>query len=151
MEIREYRPTDCKPITDLFYNTVHTINSKDYTEDQLNVWATKDLDLYKWNESLLANHTLVALIDGIIIGFGDIDRSGYLDHLFTHKDYQGIGVATSICKSLESSSKFNKITTDASITAKPFFEKRGYKLIKEQKVERNGIILINYHMEKHIL
>ncbi|MBC5997650.1 GNAT family N-acetyltransferase [Romboutsia ilealis] len=39
MEIREYKTSDCNEIADLFYNTVHYINSKDYTEEQLNVWA----------------------------------------------------------------------------------------------------------------
>ena len=40
------------------------------------------------------------------------------------------------------------ITTYASITAKSFFEKRGYKVIKEQHVERKGVLLTNYLMEK---
>ena len=38
---------DCKTLTELFYHTVHTVNAKDYTEEQLNVWATKQMDLEK--------------------------------------------------------------------------------------------------------
>ena len=34
---------------------------------------------------------------------------------------------------------------------KPFFEKIGYSLIKEQQVEKKGIFLTNYVMEKYIL
>ena len=37
MIIREYQPSDCEEITELFYNTVHTVNAKDDTEEQLNV------------------------------------------------------------------------------------------------------------------
>ena len=51
MEIRKYQPSDCEELARLFYNTVHTINVKDYTEEQLNVWATGDVDLEKWNQS----------------------------------------------------------------------------------------------------
>ena len=51
MEIRKYQPSDCKTLTELFYHTVHTVNAKDYTEEQLNVWATKQMDLEKWNSS----------------------------------------------------------------------------------------------------
>lgn len=40
------------------------------------------------------------------------------------------------------------ITTHASITANPFFEKRGYQVAKEQQVERQGIFLTNYVMIK---
>ena len=45
MIIREYQQDDCKEITELFYNTVHTVNSKDYTEEQLIAWATGKVDL----------------------------------------------------------------------------------------------------------
>ena len=45
MQLREYRPSDCKQLAELFYQTVHSVNSKDYTKEQLNVWATGKVDL----------------------------------------------------------------------------------------------------------
>jgi len=39
------------------------------------------------------------------------------------------------------------ITTDASITAKPFFEKRGYVVQTEQNVECRGQYLTNFKMQ----
>ena len=90
----------------------------------------------------------VALKGGAVIGFGDIDESGYLDRLYVHRDYQGRGVASELCRRLESRYKVKKIVTHASITAKPFFEKRGYKALKRQEVERRGVLLTNYVMEK---
>ena len=101
MKIREYKSSDCNEIADLFYNTVHCINAKDYTEDQLNVWATGNIHIDEWNESFLNNYTVIAEENGIIIGFGDINDGGYLDRLYVHKDYQSIGVATAICDRLE--------------------------------------------------
>lgn len=148
MEIRKYKSSDCNEIADLFYNTVHFINSKDYTEDQLNVWATGNIDIDEWNKSFLNNYTLIAEENGIIIGFGDIDDEGYLDRLYVHKDYQNIGVATALCDRLEKKYEVERITTHASITAKSFFEKRGYRVVKKQFVERNGVRLINYIMER---
>lgn len=148
MIIRKYMPFDCECIAELFYNTVHTINTKDYTEKQLKVWATGKVDLEKWNRSLLERNSFVAVDGKTIVGFGDIDKTGYLDRLYVHKDKQRIGVATAICHELEKTIKNGKIITHASITAKPFFEKRGYKLVKEQQVERQGIYLTNYVMEK---
>ena len=44
MFVRGYQMSDCKEITELFYNTVHTINAKDYTKEQLDVWATGQCD-----------------------------------------------------------------------------------------------------------
>ena len=135
MFVRGYQMSDCKEITELFYNTVHTINAKDYTKEQLDVWATGQADLEKWNQSLQEHYSIVAIDNKIIVGFGDIDKDGYLDRLFVHSNYQGKGVD-------------GKITTYASITAKPFFEKRGYKVVKERQVERQGIFLTNYVMIK---
>lgn len=147
MDIRKYRQSDCKELTELFYNTVHTVNAKDYTKEQLDVWATGQVDLEKWNLSLQEHYSIVAVENGIIVGFGDIDKTGYLDHLFVHADYQRKGIATAICDQLEQFIKKN-ITTHASITARPFFEKRGYNVKKEQQVERMGVFLTNYVMIK---
>ncbi len=147
MIIRKYQPSDCKELTELFYNTVHNVNAKDYTKEQLDVWATGKVDLEKWNESLQEHFSIVAVDDEIIVGFGDIDKTGYLDRLFVHASYQRKGIATAICNQLEQTVQ-GDITTHTSITAKPFFEKRGYKIVKEQQVERQGIFLTNFCMKK---
>ena len=71
----------------MFYNTVHSVNAKDYTEEQLNVWATGGVDLQEWNQSFLKHKTVVAVDDDEIVGFGDIDQSGYLDRLYVQMNY----------------------------------------------------------------
>ena len=127
MFVRGYQMSDCKEITELFYNTVHTINAKDYTKEQLDVWATGQADLEKWNQSLQEHYSIVAIDNKIIVGFGDIDKDGYLDRLFVHSNYQGKGVATAICNQLEQAVD-GKITTYASITANHFLKNEGIKL-----------------------
>ena len=84
------------------------------------------------------------------MGFGDVDTTGYFDRLYIHKNNQRKGIATAICDQLESKVQ-RKIVTHASVTAKPFFEKRGYKILKEQQVVRKEIFLKNYVMEKNQL
>lgn len=148
MIIRKYMSEDCKELAELFYHTVHAVNAKDYTKEQLNAWADGSVDLEEWNKSLSEHFTVVAVENNKITGFGDIDKSGYLDRLYVHKDYQKQGIAALICNELENAFDVDKITTHASITAKSFFEHRGYKVIKEQQVIKNGILLTNYVMEK---
>lgn len=147
MQIRRYTPADCPAMAALFYDTVHRVNCRDYTPEQLDVWATGQVDLESWNRSFLAHHTLVAMKDGILVGFGDMDSTGYLDRLYVHADYQGQGIATALCDALEKAVP-GPITTHASITARPFFESRGYRVVKAQQVQRQGILLTNYVMEK---
>ena len=147
MDIRPYRPSDCAELAQLFYDTVHTINARDYSPAQLAVWATGLVDLAQWNASLLAHDSWVAVLDGRLVGFGDIDKTGYLDRLYVHRDYQGQGIATRLCDQLEAAVPGN-IITHASITARPFFEGRGYRVIRQQQVVRQGIALTNFVMEK---
>ena len=106
--------------------------------------------MQKWNKSLREHYTFVAVENNVIVGFGDIDKSGYLDRLYVHKDHQRKGVATAIRDTLKQSVKANKIITNASITAKPFFEQRSFTMVKWQQVLRHGIALTNYVMEKQL-
>ena len=148
MKIRPYQPSDCLALAQLFYETVHTINARDYTPEQLDAWATGQVDLAEWNRTLSLHHTLIAVEGERILGFADMDETGYLDRLYVHRDYQGQGIATALCDGLEGASKAETFTTHASITARPFFLKRGYRVIREQQVERRGITMTNFVMEK---
>lgn len=150
MTLREYKTSDCKYIYKLFYNTVHSVNAKDYTQRQLDAWATGCANLEKWNSEFLQHYTLVAVENGIIVGFGDIDETGYLDRLYVHKDYQRRGIASAICSKLEKSVNTATVHTYSSITAAPFFLSRGYAVIKEQYASRGGVKLKNYLMEKKV-
>lgn len=147
MIIRKYQPEDCRELAELFYDTVHTINAKDYAKEQLDAWADGKIYLAKWNQSFLAHYSLVAVEAEIIVGFGDIDSRGYLDRLFVHKDYQGQGVGAALCDRLERAAP-GRVFTYASITAKGFFAQRGYLVVKKQQVKRQGILLTNFVMEK---
>ncbi len=133
----------------MFYTTVHAINVGDYTGEQVDAWAPKQMDLESWNRSFLEHYSVIAEENHTIAGFGDISRQGYLDRLYVHKDFQRQGVATAICNTLEQKVRGN-IITHASITARPFFEKRGYRIVREQRVERQGRVLVNFVMEKSV-
>lgn len=151
MIIREYKPDDCPFLAQLFYDTVHTVNAKDYTKEQLDAWATGDVDLDKWNRSFLEHTTLVAVQDEEIIGFADMDENGYLDRLYVHKDYQGKGFATALVTELERRVGQNSAVcfeTYASVTAKPLFEKLGYTVRAGNIAVRGGVSLVNFRMAK---
>lgn len=101
LKLRGYKPEDLPVLEKLFYETVHGICGKDYTEEQLYAWADGQPHGAAWNESFLAHDTVVAVLDGQVVGFGDLDREYsengvYLDRLYVHKDYQNQGIATAI-------------------------------------------------------
>ena len=143
MIFRKYQQEDLPQILRLFHDTVHSICSGDYTAAQL------DTDVQKrWHCTLTEHFTVIAEEGLVITVFGDIDDTGYLDRLYVHKDYQRQGIASGICDRLEAHASPNIITTHASITAKPFFQKRGYHVAARQTVKRHGILLTNFIMKK---
>lgn len=148
MFLRLYNTSDCEFLVELFQQTVSNVNAKDYSKEQLDVWATGNVNLNEWDKSFRQHFTIVAIKNEIIVGFGDIDKTGYLDRLYVHKDYQRQGIASAICDELEQLVNTNKIITHASITAKTFFAQRGYRVMKGQEVIRDGISITNYVMEK---
>ena len=153
MQIRRYQIADCTETLALFTTTVRKANAADYTPVQIDAWLHGSDDDVRWGQSLSRHYTLVATTGSQIVGFGDIDDTGYLDRLFVHHLFGRRGIATALVNELElyaSGLGVLQVTTHASITAKPFFEKRGYTVVKAQQVVREGITLQNYVMQKAI-
>lgn len=124
------------PALQRFFIPRYAVNAKDYTLAELDAWTDKAPDLKVWNRSFLEYDTLVAVMNGIIVGFGDMDETCYLDRLYVHHAYQGGGIATALCDRLEGRASAKRFVTHVSLMAKPCFEKRGYRVIKARQVAR---------------
>ena len=146
--IRTYRSSDAPALARLFYETVHSVNLRDYTLEQADAWAPRQIDLTAWDRSLARHFTVVALEDGRTIGFGDMAPDGYLDRLYVHRDFQRRGAASAICTALEAFVAAPVFTVRASLTARPFFLARGYRVVEKLQVERRGVLHASLLMEK---
>ena len=152
LPIRRLTEQDISEMQALFRTTVLAVNSKDYTKAEVEDWASCGDSVEHWKE-LLAKNDYIGALDGQgnIIGFSSMDAEGYLHSMFVHKDWQGKGVATLLLSEVEKMARgygVHKISVEVSITARPFFEKRGYRVVKEQKARANRLWLTNYVMEK---
>ncbi|MCD7036239.1 GNAT family N-acetyltransferase [Metabacillus sp. GX 13764] len=156
VNIKKYQSSDLEELISLFFQTVHTINKQDYTGEQLAAWAPeeeRETMAASWGASLSRNISFKAIKDGRIAGFADMTIAGHLDRLYVHKEFQRQGIASALAAALESEAlKFGikLMDTDASITARPFFEHIGYQVEKERCILKNGVELINYRMMKRI-
>lgn len=146
--LRPYRETDGPALAALFCDTVQAVNAADYTEEQCRAWTAGAADPAAWCASLLTHTTVVAVEGEAVIGFGDITAEGHLDRLYVHRSHQREGIGTAICDALERAVSAETFTTDASITARPFFRGRGYRVVQPRVVYRQGVPLMNYRMEK---
>jgi putative acetyltransferase len=153
LNIREYKPSDTKMIMKLFYDTVHKINIRDYTQEQVNAWAVETMDYEFWQKRLEAKLPYVVEHNGEIVGFGELDPDGHIDCFYCHSQYQRKGIGSKLLMHIENMAKSRKnkrLYAEVSITAKPFFQNHGFTIVKEQQVERRGVLFTNYLMEKYL-
>jgi putative acetyltransferase len=152
MHIRKATPEDIPELKELYYNTITSINAKDYNEEQIKAWASTADRTESLLKRIHEQYFFVAETDDkIITGFSSLDKTGYLDLMYVHKDFQNMSVAKQLLqKIIETAVMLNvsRLETDASITAKPFFEKHSFKIICEQTVLIKDVALVNYKMER---
>ena len=145
---------DIGEMRELFIATVLQVNVRDYTQEEAADWASCGDSPEHW-AGLLARNSFIGAFDSqdVLVGFASMNAGGHLHSLFVHKDWQGKGVATALLSEVEGMAReygVRTVHTEASITARPFFEKRGYRVVKEQRVKANRLYMTNYMMEKEL-
>lgn len=153
MEIRRYQEGEGREIWALFYDTVHKVNSKDYSTRQIMAWAPLRSAATAWNERLKQKCPIVAVHEGRIVGFAELENNGHIDYFYCAHDFQRKGVGTALLSTIEEEAKqlgVRELFTEASITAVEFFKSRGFEVSRKQIVEHNGEKFTNYAMFKII-
>ncbi len=149
MKIRASTDSDVASMVALFFEAVHQIAARNYTVEQLAAWAPASPDLEQWQSRLALLETLVADFEGVIAGFIAYTGTGHIEYLYTSPAYSRKGVASKLYETAVQSLRskgVKKLTTDASMEARPFFELRGFSIVEEQLVERNGVQLKRFAM-----
>ena len=144
---------DLEEITSLFRNTINTVNTNDYSPQEIKAWSQGADCLENWKIRIDTHHFILAKDKNTLIGMASIDKNGYLDVMYVHHKYQSMGIAsTLLSKSIEhaKSQGHKEITSDVSITAKSFFLHKGFEIIKPQLVLCRGVVLRNYRIKRTI-
>ena len=153
IRIRAAKVKDVNEITTLFKETIKHINSQHYSADQIVHWMSSADDLPKWKKRIQEFYFLLAEYDEKIVGFAYLNNGNYFDGLFVHHQTQGMGIASLLSDAIETKIKadgFKSVHSDVSITAKPFFEKRGYTIEYLQEKPYRGMIFANYIVSKNL-
>ena len=149
--IRQGIISDLPELKKLFVETIIAICAADYNQQQIDVWISSVENNQRWLELIANQFVLVAQFEKQIVGFITLDHGNYIDLLYVHKDYQRQGIATQLLANIEMEAQRQKQThliSDVSKTARPFFEKNKFEILKEQVVAVKGVNLINYKMQK---
>lgn len=153
MKIRLFDTQDAPQVAQLFHETVREINIRDYSAPQVKAWAPDDIQFRNWAEVCSNRFTYVADEAGVILGFGELEPDGHIDCFYCHKNYQRHGVGRQIYQAIASKAfelGLNRLFVEASVTAKPFFQRMGFFVVKEQQVTCRGEVFTNYVMEKFL-
>jgi putative acetyltransferase len=153
MLIRGFQTEDSDLLSSLLFQTVRRINIRDYTQAQVEAWAPTNRDMEKWRKSFAGKVVFIAEEKEKIIGFGELDPNGHIDRFYVDADWVGKGVGKSIYKEIELQAmtrNIHRLFVEASITAKPFFLRMGFVLIREQTVNVKGTEMNNFVMEKRL-
>lgn len=151
MLVRTHRNGDIPYISRLYYDTIHLVNCNDYSREQIEAWAPAVPEDSFWKVRFKNYNVYVAEEDGHIVGFTELDSVGHIDCFFVHYQWQRRGVGTRLMERVVSTAKKKRIArlyAEVSITARPFFAKLGFDVVKEKQVTRRGVELAQFSMEK---
>ena len=148
--IRRYRDTDARATRSIFERAVRVTAAADYTAEQLAAWVPEDRAdtvLDDWAARRTAVTTWVAELDDSVVGFTDLDvKIGYLDMLFVDPDAGRRGVGSALIRHVLDEARavgLREVTVQASRTAQPVFARHGFVVVREQRVERRGVLIEN--------
>ncbi len=151
MKIVEYTSDKAMEVIELFQGSVHEIGKQFCNAEQLTAWAPTPPDYQSWQSYLNSNKPNLLINNKEVLGFIGFEPNGHVDRLYVHKDHQRQGVATMLYQHIEQYAltiNIEKIFTEASCLAKPFFESMGFVVINKNDICRDGTLLNNFSMEK---
>ena len=139
--LRPYLPADAPVLAELFRASVEELTGDDYGEAQRAAWIATADDEDAFGARLAQGLTLVATLAGSPVGFASLKGADHIEMLYVHPAAAGQGVATLLIDALEKlglARGAKRLGVDASDTARPFFERRGYAAERRATVALGG-------------
>jgi putative acetyltransferase len=149
--LRPYRPDDAPALLALFRDTIRRVNSRDYSPAQIAAWASNDIDTVVWAERFTGRFVPVAEESGHLVGFSELEADGHIDRVYVSADHQGRGIARQLLAAVVAEARrigLVRLFTEASITARSFFEAQGFVVLTRPLVNCREAEFFNYRMER---
>jgi len=150
---RPFQPSDLEQVIGVYRAAIHTLAAPFYTAEELAAWAPQQMDADKWRQRLASVRVIVAEVDGTIAGFLTYDVTGHIDMLFIHPRFARQGLATRLYLDAEAELRkapMSTVFTEASLAARPFFERHGFQVDAEEFSECRGQKLHRFRMSKKL-
>lgn len=151
MLIRDFVPGDQAELRRVFMSSVHEIARSFYTPEQLDAWAPSAYDEQRWADKMCALRPFVAVIDDRVVGYADLQASGYIDHFFVSGQFPGRGVGSALMDHIHQVANqrgISELSAHVSLAAESFFSKQGFSVVRRQAATVNGVSMRNALMTK---
>ena len=152
--VRRFMESDADALGRVYFDAVRFGTTEFYDEAQRQAWAPAPPTGDSWRERLKSQYTFVAEQQGIVIGFMTLRADGLIDFAFVAPDHIGQGVAKKLYAGLIQHAQaigLQCLHTEASHLARRFFERQGWRVLKEQIVKKRGVAMTNFLMEKNLI
>jgi putative acetyltransferase len=152
--IRRYRLGEEPALFEVYYSAIHLVARRDYSPEQIQAWAPRDLDQGLWATRIRGINPFVAELGGELVGYADIQANGYIDHFFVSGQHGRRGIGTALMNHLLHEARCASLTelrSDVSRTAQPFFERFGFTVVEERQPELRGVVIPNALMRLRVL
>jgi putative acetyltransferase len=151
MEIRRFKLGDEAALFDVFFSAIHQTAAHDYSQEQIDAWAPTDYDQEAWAQYQQKNRPFVAVLNGNIVGYADVQPNGYIDHFFVCGNHPRQGIGTQLMARIHQEADalgLTELTANVSKTAEPFFALHGFQVLERGWPVRRGVPLQNARMRK---
>lgn len=156
-EIRLFRDGDAERLAEVCLAAINVVGQKGYGAEQVEAWAARHGGPDSYRQGVTAGHTIVVAVDeaDMAVAYALIEPDGHVDRLYNHPDYTRLGLAGRLLLTVEkfaSDNGIQKLFTEASVLARPAFERAGYTVMHRRDFEiahnGNSMKIHNFAMEK---
>lgn len=151
MRIRRLIHGEELALFEVFHSAIHLIACRDYSQAQINAWAPAKVDHDLWVARMRGINPFVAESAGVVVGYADVQASGYVDHFFVSGRHPRQGIGRALMAALEAEAermRLTAMTSDVSRTAEPFFRRFGFEVVERRSPVVRGVALPNALMCK---
>jgi GNAT superfamily N-acetyltransferase len=129
--IRRATAADAEAVHEIVLLALRETNARDYPSSVIDRLVLTLPD--KVASHLEMWRAFVAIVNGRVVGTGSLNGQT-VSSVYVHPDHQGRGIATKLMDAVEnvaSAQSLGMLSVQSSVTAKPFYAKRGFKIVRE--------------------